>query len=135
MTNCLECQNLSRVYESKLTRYLAARSAVLYRISTEFAAKQQVDMERAKTLRVFAISDRSARGSRAHNRCSKSFRPELVPAAVGARPQGADIRGLPSTAGQCCPACWCRIRKRTELHPASRQFRRARHAAWASASL
>jgi hypothetical protein len=48
MTNCLECQNLSRVYESKLTRYLAARSAVLYRISTEFAAKQQVDMERAK---------------------------------------------------------------------------------------
>jgi hypothetical protein len=42
MTNCLECQNLSRVYESKLTRYLAARSAVLYRISTEFAAKQQV---------------------------------------------------------------------------------------------
>src|SRR5438477_12828201 len=48
MTNCLECQNLSRVYESKLTRYLAARSAVLYRISTELAAKQQVDMERAK---------------------------------------------------------------------------------------
>jgi hypothetical protein len=48
MTNCLECQNLSRVYESKLTKYLAARSAVLYRISTEFAAKQQVDMERAK---------------------------------------------------------------------------------------
>ena len=48
MTKCLECKNLKRVYESKLTRYLAARSAVLYRISTEFAAKQQVDMERAK---------------------------------------------------------------------------------------
>ena len=48
MTNCLECENLNRVYESRLTRYLAARSAVLYRISTEFAAKQQVDMERAK---------------------------------------------------------------------------------------
>ena len=48
MTKCLECKNLKRVYESKRTRYLAARSAVLYRISTEFAAKQQVDMERAK---------------------------------------------------------------------------------------
>jgi hypothetical protein len=48
MTKCLECKNLKRVYEFKLTRYLAARSAVLYRISTEFAAKQQVDMERAK---------------------------------------------------------------------------------------
>ena len=48
LTNCLACENLNRVYESKLTKYLAARSAVLYRISTEFAAKQQVDMERAK---------------------------------------------------------------------------------------
>ena len=48
MTNCLKCENLNRVYESRLTRYLAARSAALYRISTEFAAKQQVEMERAK---------------------------------------------------------------------------------------
>jgi hypothetical protein len=48
MTNCLECENLNRVYGSKLAKYLAARSAVLYRINPEFAAKQQVDMERAK---------------------------------------------------------------------------------------
>ena len=48
MTSCSECENLNRVFESKLTGYLAARSAVLYRISTEFAAKQQVDMERAR---------------------------------------------------------------------------------------
>jgi hypothetical protein len=48
MTSCSECQNLNRVFESKRTEYLAARSAVLYRISTEFAARQQVDMERAK---------------------------------------------------------------------------------------
>jgi hypothetical protein len=48
MTRCPECENLNRVFESKLTEYIAARSAVLYRISTEFAAKQQVDMERAK---------------------------------------------------------------------------------------
>jgi hypothetical protein len=48
MTSCPECENLNRVFESKLTGYLSARSAVLYRISTEFAAMQQVDMERAK---------------------------------------------------------------------------------------
>ena len=48
MTNCLECKNLTRVFESKLATYLAARSAALYRISTAFAAQQQVDMERAK---------------------------------------------------------------------------------------
>jgi len=49
MTRCSECESLNRVFESKLTEYLAARSAVLYRISTEFAARQQVDMERAKS--------------------------------------------------------------------------------------
>jgi hypothetical protein len=48
MTNCLVCQNLNRVYESKRAKYLAARSAVLHRICNEFAARQQVDMERAK---------------------------------------------------------------------------------------
>jgi hypothetical protein len=48
MTSCLECENLIQTFESKVAKYLAARSAALYRISTEFAAKQQVDMERAK---------------------------------------------------------------------------------------
>jgi len=48
MKNCPECESLSQVFESKQTGYFAARSAVLYQISTEFAAKQQVDMERAK---------------------------------------------------------------------------------------
>jgi hypothetical protein len=48
MKNCPECESLNQVFESKLNGYLAARSAVLYQISTEFAAKQQVDMERAK---------------------------------------------------------------------------------------
>ena len=48
MKNCPECESLKQVFESKLTGYLAARSAVLYLISTEFAAKQQVDMERAR---------------------------------------------------------------------------------------
>ena len=48
MKNCPECESLNQVFESRLTGYLAARSAVLYQISTEFAARQQVDMERAK---------------------------------------------------------------------------------------
>jgi len=48
MTICPECDNLIRAFDSKVSKYLAARSAVFYRISTEFAAKQQVDMERAK---------------------------------------------------------------------------------------
>jgi hypothetical protein len=48
MTNCLECKNFNRVFKSELTKYLVARSAAFYRISTEFAAKRQVDMERAK---------------------------------------------------------------------------------------
>jgi len=48
MKNCPECESLNQIFESRLTGYLAARAAVLYQISTEFAAKQQVDMERAK---------------------------------------------------------------------------------------
>jgi len=48
MSNCLECKDLNRIFKSELTKYLVARSATFYRISTEFAAKRQVDMERAK---------------------------------------------------------------------------------------
>jgi hypothetical protein len=48
MKNCPECESLNQIFEFKLTAYLAARSAVLYQINTEFAARQQVDMERAK---------------------------------------------------------------------------------------
>lgn len=47
-------EKLSGVRESQpglrvqANRVFAARSAVLYQISTEFAAKQQVDMERSR---------------------------------------------------------------------------------------
>jgi len=59
MTNCPDCENLNQVFESKLSNYLAARS--FYRISTEFAAKQQVDMERAKDdMEEHRVSCRSA---------------------------------------------------------------------------
>jgi hypothetical protein len=45
---CSDCKYLEGVFESRLTRYIAACSAAYYRVSTEFAAKKNVDMERAK---------------------------------------------------------------------------------------
>lgn len=48
MTICQKCEKLTLTFESAASKYRAARSAVLYRISTEFAAKQLVDMERAR---------------------------------------------------------------------------------------
>jgi hypothetical protein len=46
--NCLECKDLMRVLESATTGYEVARSAAFYLVSTEIAAKKQVDLERAK---------------------------------------------------------------------------------------
>jgi hypothetical protein len=45
---CLECKNLEEVFESKRGQYIEARSAAYYRVSTELAAKRNVDMERAR---------------------------------------------------------------------------------------
>ena len=47
--NCLECRDLERAFQSRLTKYIETRSEAFYRVSTELAAKKQVDMERAKT--------------------------------------------------------------------------------------
>jgi hypothetical protein len=47
--NCLDCRGLERAFQSRLAKYVATRSAAFYRVSTELAAKKQVDMERAKT--------------------------------------------------------------------------------------
>jgi hypothetical protein len=46
--NCLECAALDRTLKAALAEYIEARSEAFYRVSTEFAAKKQVDMERAK---------------------------------------------------------------------------------------
>ena len=46
---CLICKDLTRVLKSANTDYQAARSAPFYFVSTELAARMQVDMERAKT--------------------------------------------------------------------------------------
>ena len=46
--DCSECKNLEQAFESRLSKYTEARSAVYYRVSTELAAKKNVDMERAR---------------------------------------------------------------------------------------
>ncbi len=46
--DCLECKNLEDVFESRVSKYNEARSAAYYRVSTELAAKKNVDMERAR---------------------------------------------------------------------------------------
>ncbi len=46
--SCLECAALDRTLKAALAKYIEARSAAFYRVSTEFAAMKQVDMERAR---------------------------------------------------------------------------------------
>ncbi len=46
--DCLECKNLEDAFESSLGQYIEARSAAYYQVSTELAAKKNVDMERAR---------------------------------------------------------------------------------------
>ena len=46
--DCLECKNLEDAFESSRGQYNEARSAAYYRVSTELAAKKNVDMERAR---------------------------------------------------------------------------------------
>jgi hypothetical protein len=47
--SCAICKDLTRVLESANTEYGVALSAPFYLVSTEIAAKMQVDMERAKS--------------------------------------------------------------------------------------
>ena len=46
--DCLNCKNLEEAFESRLSKYIEARSAAYYQVSTELAAKKYVDMERAR---------------------------------------------------------------------------------------
>lgn len=45
--DCLTCMDLRQAFESKLGKYVEARSAAYYRVSTELAAPKNVDMERS----------------------------------------------------------------------------------------
>ena len=46
--DCLKCRNLEEAFESRLSKYIEACSAAYYRVSTQLAAKKNVDMERAR---------------------------------------------------------------------------------------
>ena len=46
---CLNCTELLRRLDSAEGKYAGARAAPFYNVSTECAAKEQVDMERAKS--------------------------------------------------------------------------------------
>ena len=46
--DCVKCRELKQTFEFKLGKYIEARSAAYYRVSTELAAHKNVDMERAK---------------------------------------------------------------------------------------
>ena len=46
--DCLECKNLEQALEFTLNEFVEARSSAYYRVSTKFAAKKNVDMERAR---------------------------------------------------------------------------------------
>ncbi len=46
--DCLECRYLEQALKSGLDKYIEARSAAYYRVSTELAAIRNVDMERAR---------------------------------------------------------------------------------------
>lgn len=46
--SCPICGNLQRDYENKLGEYLAARASAVYGMSRKFAAKKNVEMERAR---------------------------------------------------------------------------------------
>ena len=46
--NCPECKDLYRAFERTYSRYVEARSAAFYQVSTKIAVRKYVDLERAK---------------------------------------------------------------------------------------
>ena len=45
---CSECRELDRVLDRKLAKYSEARASPFYKVSKELAARNQVNMERAR---------------------------------------------------------------------------------------
>jgi hypothetical protein len=46
--DCVKCRELRQTFECKLGKYIEARAAAYYWVSTELAAHNNVDMERAR---------------------------------------------------------------------------------------
>ena len=47
--DCTTCKDLERALASRRSQYIEARCAAYYRVSTELAAQNNVDMERTKS--------------------------------------------------------------------------------------
>jgi len=47
--SCSECNDLYRVFERTRTRYVEARSAAFFQVSTRIAVRKYVDVQRAKS--------------------------------------------------------------------------------------
>jgi len=45
---CSICRSLARAFEAGLSEYIEARTSACYQVSKRFAAKKNVDMERAR---------------------------------------------------------------------------------------
>ncbi len=45
--NCSECRDLYRIFEQNKARYLEARSAAFFQVSTRIAARKHVYLQRA----------------------------------------------------------------------------------------
>jgi len=45
---CLKCTHLEEAFQSRLSDYNEARFSAFYQVSTELAAKKNVDLERAR---------------------------------------------------------------------------------------
>ena len=68
--DCSECKSLEETLEASLSNYKEARSAAYYRVSTERAAKKNVDMERARNdLEEHPVSMRIRQGTKDNRRC------------------------------------------------------------------
>jgi len=46
--DCPICGDLERLFESRRSEYIETRSSACFRVCTEFAARKNVDMERAR---------------------------------------------------------------------------------------
>ncbi len=46
--DCSICRNLAQAFEAGLSEYIEARSSAGFQVSKSFAAKKNVDMERAR---------------------------------------------------------------------------------------
>jgi Na+-translocating ferredoxin:NAD+ oxidoreductase RnfC subunit len=79
--DCLECKSLEAAFEARLSQYNEARSAAYFRVSTELAARKNVDMERTRNEleehQLICASAKAARDKDSENPVSQRVHEEL----------------------------------------------------------